>query len=101
MIAARAPTNCLHCSGWGCRRCRPPHEVAAAAGGDNGFTADELELVALRYRVVGLTNELDETRQRCFLLAGLLAECRQYMRADVWSTAARRELLARVEKVLP
>ncbi len=48
--------SCVHCEDWGCRRCKPEHEVAASTGGEQGPDADELELGAVkaerdRYRI--------------------------------------------------
>lgn len=54
---------CLHCDGWACSRCRPPHEVAASTGGEQGLSQEELEIVALRNRVLELETERDEAKR--------------------------------------
>jgi hypothetical protein len=37
---------CINCEGWGCMQCS--YDRAAAAGGEQGLTADELKLQQLR-----------------------------------------------------
>ena len=51
-------SSCIHCENWGCRRCKPPHEVAASVGGEQGLDANELELIGLR-------NSLSRTSFEC------------------------------------
>lgn len=42
---------CIHCDGWGCTHCRPPAQRLAQASGEQGLTAEELDVVTLRNRV--------------------------------------------------
>lgn len=48
----------------GCRRCLPLAEQIAAVSGEQGLSADELELVRLRNQVAVLEGEVLRERQR-------------------------------------
>ena len=54
MSAERSSNGCLNCDGWGCARCRLAEEP-----GEQGLTADELELVHLRKVPAGIVREID------------------------------------------
>lgn len=56
--------GCLRCEDMGCRRCLPLAEQIAAVSGEQGLSADELELVRLRNQVAVLEGEVLRERQR-------------------------------------
>ena len=48
---------CVHCDGWGCTHCR--NDRAAAGGGEQGFTALEIENITLRHELETVKDERD------------------------------------------
>lgn len=59
LSAERITNNCSKCDGWGCRAC-----IAPAGVGEQGLSADELELVRLRGRVAQLEAENGRLRMQ-------------------------------------
>lgn len=80
--------GCLHCEDMGCRRCIPIAEQLAAVGGEQGLTAEEIELAALRQRVAVLEGELLQEKQRNDNLAAEVQRLR-LQEVAVWAVLGK------------
>ena len=80
---------CLNCEGWDCAQCKLERE--AAAGGEQGPTAEDLELVALRHErdtFKGLADDLTK------FLGGRVAEL------EIELTLERQKARAQMSAIL-
>lgn len=80
-----------------------PHDVAAAAGGEQSLTAAELEVVALRSRVAELeasqVDAIEHFDARARKLCILLVRCREHLNSD-YPPAMVESLVARIDEAL-
>lgn len=70
---------CIHCDGWGCTHCRPLAQRLAQASGEQGLTAEELDVVALRNRVRELDEELLANQILVAKLVATVKRCEDWL----------------------
>lgn len=75
--------GCIHCSGWGCQRCRDPLAQAERRGGEQGLTAEELQLSRLEHQVVQLQTDLLTAQTAAAVAQRELADARRVI-GDAW-----------------